>query len=128
MAAQGSAGAISCNIIVVAAPTTPEVGGVRASPSPHPHPSAARSPVCVRRLCLMNAPPPPTSQLSVLNQLPAGARVVAIGRTLDDFAALSDADWASINVLVNCGVGTSAGTKAHIQVGKGAGGVPWGVA
>jgi hypothetical protein len=57
------------------------------------------------------------AQLSVLRQLPASARVVAVGQTLADFAALTAEDWASCDVLLNCGVGANAGTKAHLQVG-----------
>ena len=57
----------------------------------------------------------PCSQ--VLDKLPEGARVVKVGQTLQDFASLSEQDWASINVLLNCGVGKNAGTRDHIKVG-----------
>ena len=59
---------------------------------------------------------PDAPELEVLKELPPGVRVVAIGRELHEFAALTDEDWDSINVVLNCGFGAQAGTRAHVQV------------
>lgn len=56
--------------------------------------------------------------LQVLQQLPTCVSIVAAGQTLADFASLSDDQWRSVNVLLNCGVGKNAGKKEHIQVGR----------
>lgn len=59
---------------------------------------------------------PGTPELSVLKDLPAGVNVVATGQALEDFAALTPEQWASVDVMLNCGVGKNAGKKEHIQV------------
>ena len=59
---------------------------------------------------------PDTPELSVLKKLPKGVNVVAIGQTLEDLHHLTEEQWKSVEVLLNCGVGKNAGTKAHIQV------------
>jgi hypothetical protein len=61
---------------------------------------------------------PGTPELSVLKDLPAGVNVVATGQTLEDFAALTPEQWASVDVMLNCGVGKNAGKKEHIQVSR----------
>lgn len=55
-------------------------------------------------------------ELEVLGRLPQGVHVVGIGRALEDFKQLSDADWASVDVLLNCGVGKNAAKRDDIQV------------
>lgn len=63
---------------------------------------------------------PDTPELSVLKQLPAEVKVVATGQTLADLSKqLSDEQWGSIDVLLNCGVGKFAGKREYIQVGHG---------
>jgi hypothetical protein len=59
---------------------------------------------------------PNTPELSALEKLPDSVHVVAIGQTLEDLHHLSEQQWNSVEVLLNCGVGKNAGTKAHIQV------------
>lgn len=59
---------------------------------------------------------PNTPELSMLKNLPQSVRVVGIGRTLADLNHLQPEDWASIDVLLNCGVGQNAGKKQDIQV------------
>lgn len=60
---------------------------------------------------------PETPELSVLKQLPAEVKVVATGQTLEDLSKqLSDEQWGSIDVLLNCGVGKFAGKREYIQV------------
>jgi hypothetical protein len=61
---------------------------------------------------------PGTPELSVLKDLPTGVNVVATGQTLEDFSALTPEQWASVDVMLNCGVGKNAGKKEHIQVGR----------
>lgn len=60
---------------------------------------------------------PETPELDVLKQLPAEVKVVATGQTLADLSKqLSDEQWGSIDVLLNCGVGKFAGKREYIQV------------
>lgn len=60
---------------------------------------------------------PETPELSVLKQLPAEVKVVATSQTLEDLSKqLSDEQWGSIDVLLNCGVGKFAGKREYIQV------------
>lgn len=40
-----------------------------------------------------------------------------VGRRLAEFDKLTEEQWASITVLLNCGVGPNAGKKEDIQVG-----------
>jgi hypothetical protein len=61
---------------------------------------------------------PDTPELAVLSHLPPSVKVVATGQTLADLSKqLSDEQWASIDVMLNCGVGRFAGKRADIQVG-----------
>eukprot|EP00197_Chlamydomonas_leiostraca_P013645 CAMPEP_0202860326 /NCGR_PEP_ID=MMETSP1391-20130828/2081_1 /ASSEMBLY_ACC=CAM_ASM_000867 /TAXON_ID=1034604 /ORGANISM="Chlamydomonas leiostraca, Strain SAG 11-49" /LENGTH=334 /DNA_ID=CAMNT_0049539481 /DNA_START=126 /DNA_END=1130 /DNA_ORIENTATION=- len=53
-------------------------------------------------------------ELSVLKQLPPTVNVVGIGKSLQDFAKLTDADWASVDVLLNCGVGARAAKREDL--------------
>ena len=55
-------------------------------------------------------------ELGILKRLPESVNVVAIGRCLDDFSSLSEAEWASVNVLLSCGVGKNAAKRDDIQV------------
>lgn len=60
---------------------------------------------------------PDTPELSVLKQLPPEVKVVATGQTMADLdKQLSDDQWGSIDVLLNCGVGKFAGKREYIQV------------
>jgi hypothetical protein len=96
------------NVLVIAGADTPELQvGRRADLHRRLH-SATRG--CARPLRRAASP-------QLLEGLPEGARVVHVGQTLQDFAGLSPQDWASVNVLLNCGVGKSAGTRDHIKVG-----------
>lgn len=58
---------------------------------------------------------PDSPELSVLDRLPAGAKVVGVGKPADLAEKLSADEFASVNVLLNCGVGAKAGTKADLQ-------------
>ncbi|KAG2489804.1 hypothetical protein HYH03_011753 [Edaphochlamys debaryana] len=58
---------------------------------------------------------PDSPELSVLQQLPAGVHVVGVGRSLDDFQALTQQQWESVNVMLNCGVGKNAGKRDDIR-------------
>ncbi|CAL8467553.1 g7091 [Coccomyxa elongata] len=53
------------------------------------------------RILVLHTPDAP--ELEVLKRLPADSTVVGIGRTLEDLSNLSDSDWQSVNVLLNCG-------------------------
>lgn len=59
---------------------------------------------------------PETPELSVLQKLPAGCKVIATGQTLADLSHLSDEQWISIDVVLNCGVGKNAGKRENVQV------------
>lgn len=59
---------------------------------------------------------PDTPELSVLQQLPAGVNIVATGQTLAELSQLSDEQWGSIEVALNCGVGKNAGKRENVQV------------
>lgn len=58
---------------------------------------------------------PDSPELEVLKRLPPAVRVLAVGRSAQDLAHLSDADWESVDVLLNCGVGKAAGTRDDIR-------------
>jgi phosphoglycerate dehydrogenase-like enzyme len=59
---------------------------------------------------------PDSPELKVLDNLPAGrARVVAVGKPAELAQKLTDDDFASVTILLNCGVGAKAGTKADLQ-------------
>ncbi|PNW71822.1 hypothetical protein CHLRE_16g689700v5 [Chlamydomonas reinhardtii] len=58
---------------------------------------------------------PDSPELSVLQRLPAGVQVVATGQTPEDFAHLSAEQCASVDVLLNCGVGKNAGKRDDIR-------------
>ncbi|GFR44249.1 hypothetical protein Agub_g5451, partial [Astrephomene gubernaculifera] len=58
---------------------------------------------------------PDSPELSVLKQLPSAVQVVAVGRNSADFAHLSESQWRSVNVLLNCGVGKNAGKRDDIR-------------
>jgi hypothetical protein len=104
--AQPSAAAVAqqANILVIAGAGTPELKV--APPAPPRSPASGSRPARTHPLLLLQA----------LETLPEGARVVHVGQTLQDFASLSPEDWASVNVLLNCGVGKNAGTRDHIKV------------
>lgn len=53
-------------------------------------------------------------ELAVLEKLPPGAKVVAIGQTAAELDA-KGLDWGSIDVLLNCGVGKNAGKRDDIR-------------
>lgn len=60
---------------------------------------------------------PDTPELSVLKQLPPEVKVVATGQTLADLSKqLTDEQWGTIDVVLNCGVGKFAGKREYIQV------------
>jgi hypothetical protein len=59
---------------------------------------------------------PGSPELGVLERLPPSVTVVAVGRSLEDLAALTPAQWDSVTVLLNCGVGKNAGKRDDIQV------------
>eukprot|EP00884_Botryococcus_braunii_P007024 jgi/Botrbrau1/16322/Bobra.0066s0089.2 len=63
------------------------------------------------RILVVAYPPPP--ELKVLDSLPAGARIVGVGRTPDELSGVSPEELASVNVAVNCGVGASIGKRQH---------------
>lgn len=74
--------------------------------------STATTTTVARILVVASADSP---ELSVLDKLPAGAEVVAVGKPAELAAKLSADDFARVNVLLNCGVGAKAGTKADLQ-------------
>ncbi|KAK9909416.1 hypothetical protein WJX75_001901 [Coccomyxa subellipsoidea] len=53
------------------------------------------------RILVLHTPDAP--ELEVLKKLPKDAHIVGVGRTLEDLSGLSDIDWQSVNVLLNCG-------------------------
>ena len=55
-------------------------------------------------------------ELEVLERIKDFVDVVAFGRNMSELSHLSDDHWASIEVLLNCGVGERAGKKKDIQV------------
>lgn len=59
---------------------------------------------------------PDTPELSVLEKLPAGCKIIATGQTLAELSHLSDEQWSSIDAMLNCGVGKNAGKRENIQV------------
>jgi hypothetical protein len=60
---------------------------------------------------------PSTPELSVLQKLPSGVQIVATGQTLADLSQLSEQQWGSIDVMLNCGVGKNAGKRDDVRVG-----------
>lgn len=58
---------------------------------------------------------PELAVLEMLNERAPGARVVAVGKPDALLAKLSAEDLASVDVLLNCGVGAKAGTKQDLQ-------------
>jgi phosphoglycerate dehydrogenase-like enzyme len=58
---------------------------------------------------------PDSPELSVLGKLPAGANIVGIGKPADLAQKLTADDFARVDILLNCGVGAKAGTKADLQ-------------
>jgi hypothetical protein len=56
---------------------------------------------------------PPDSRACI--HTPACNASPKVGRCLADFSGLSEAQWASVTVLLNCGVGENAGKKADVQ-------------
>lgn len=54
-------------------------------------------------------------ELSVLNSLPPSVNVLGIGRSAEDFEGLTEDQWKSVDVLLNCGVGANAGKKDDIM-------------
>lgn len=106
----------SCKIIVVAGKGTPEVRAKAPCSTPN---AITRAPHMRPQNPHAPTPSPPIGlQLGVLESLPEGAQVVGIGQTPEDFSSFSDEDWGIIDVLLNCGVGPRAGTRAHIQVSR----------
>ncbi|GMH45992.1 hypothetical protein BSKO_13956 [Bryopsis sp. KO-2023] len=61
-------------------------------------------------LCGKEAP-----ELSVLSNLPANVKMLGPGRSLDELANLSDEDWASIEVILNCGKWHNAAQKEAVR-------------
>ncbi len=61
---------------------------------------------------------PSSPELSVLEQLPKGSRVVGVGRSKAELlkSDVSDAQLADVTILVICGVGANAAKKADVQV------------
>ncbi|BDA42800.1 D-3-phosphoglycerate dehydrogenase [Coccomyxa sp. Obi] len=53
------------------------------------------------RILVLHTPDAP--ELEVLKGLPADATIVGTGRTFEDLSSLSDSEWQSVNVLLNCG-------------------------
>lgn len=76
--------------------------------------SAAAAHASTANLLVVSAPESP--ELEVLKRLPAGVNVVAVGRSTTDFFHLTDEQWASVNVLLNCGVGKNAAKRDDIAV------------
>uniref|UniRef100_A0A383VKK1 D-isomer specific 2-hydroxyacid dehydrogenase NAD-binding domain-containing protein n=1 Tax=Tetradesmus obliquus TaxID=3088 RepID=A0A383VKK1_TETOB len=59
---------------------------------------------------------PATPELCVLQKLPPGVNIVATGQTLAELSQqLSDEQWGSIDVMLNCGVGKNAGKREDVQ-------------
>ncbi|CAG9461781.1 unnamed protein product [Pedinophyceae sp. YPF-701] len=54
-------------------------------------------------------------ELKVLDKLPAGMRVVAVGRSLEDFSGVSEEEWRSVQVLLNCGILKNAAKRDQIE-------------
>ncbi|KAK9824989.1 hypothetical protein WJX81_004929 [Elliptochloris bilobata] len=54
-------------------------------------------------------------ELSVLETLPPEVKVVGIGKSRADFPDLSDADLATVDVLLACGTGPQAGARGNLQ-------------
>lgn len=60
---------------------------------------------------------PATPELSVLEKLPAGVKIVATGQKLSELSQqLSEEQWGTIEVALNCGVGKNAGKREDVQV------------
>ena len=59
-----------------------------------------------------------TPELKVLESLPACVNIVGIGRNLAELSHLTPDDWASVEVMLNCGVLKNATTKESIQVSE----------
>lgn len=55
-------------------------------------------------------------ELAELDKIKDVVDVVGMGRSVSELSQLSDEDWASVEVLLNCGVGERAGKKKDIQV------------
>ena len=54
---------------------------------------------------------------AVLPTLPEGVEIVAIGKNESEWNLGSDDAWASIDVLLNCGVGANAAKRQDLQAG-----------
>jgi hypothetical protein len=62
---------------------------------------------------------PETPELSVLKKLPPGVNILATGQTLSELSQqLTDEQWGSIDVMLNCGVGKNAGKREDVKVGS----------
>ncbi|EIE24549.1 hypothetical protein COCSUDRAFT_32746 [Coccomyxa subellipsoidea C-169] len=61
------------------------------------------------RILVLHSPDAP--ELEVLKKLPEDAKIVGVGRTYEDLSSLSESDWQSVNVLLNCG----APVKRNLQ-------------
>eukprot|EP00879_Flechtneria_rotunda_P004882 GHRR01005156.1.p1 GENE.GHRR01005156.1~~GHRR01005156.1.p1 ORF type:complete len:377 (+),score=95.91 GHRR01005156.1:267-1397(+) len=72
-------------------------------------------PEAAKKANLLVVSNPKTPELAVLQQLPDGMDIVATGQTLADFGHLTGEQWASIDCLLNCGVGENAGKRKDIQ-------------
>ena len=66
------------------------------------------------KLLVVSSPDSP--ELSVLKDLPPSVEVVGIGQTVRDLHALTEGQWASVDVLLNAGVGAKAGKRDDIKV------------
>lgn len=82
--------------------------------------AGAAAPGSSRPLKLLVVANPAAPELSVLQRLPPNVHVVATGQTLADLSQqlTSDAAWASVEVVLNCGVGKFAGRRDDIQVSR----------
>lgn len=54
-------------------------------------------------------------ELKELEQLPPQVKVVAVGRTLEDFAGLKDQDWEGVEALLKAGIQEHVATKDHLK-------------
>jgi phosphoglycerate dehydrogenase-like enzyme len=78
--------------------------------------AAAPSTATTKQANILVVASPDSPELAVLDKLTSDAAVVVgVGKPAELLATLSDAQLASVDVILNCGVGAKAGTKQDLQ-------------
>ena len=80
------------------------------------HSSRHRTIAMAKAVKLLVVSSPDSPELSVLKDLPPSVEVIGIGQTVRDLHALTEEQWASVDVLLNAGVGAKAGKRDDIKV------------